>query len=93
MQRKYELSVQNGCVLCGSRVVVPPPGRAPILKLMKALARSVVWWPGLDEELENKVKSCTTCKKGRIQRGGPGVWIPPPPLGPSILTMKPNANF
>eukprot|EP00731_Ephydatia_muelleri_P037009 Em0376g4a len=43
--------------------------RAPILKLlheghpgisrMKALARSVVWWPGLDAELEVEVKSCT----------------------------------
>ena len=41
--------------------MVPPPG---ILKLlheghpgiarMKALARSVVWWPGLDVELESK---------------------------------------
>ena len=75
MQRRYELSVQNGCVLWGSRVVVPPPGRAPILRLlheghpgisrMKALARSVVWWPGLDVELDNKVKSCTACQDTR----------------------------
>ena len=75
MQRRYELSVHNGCVLWGSRVVVPPPGRAPILKLlheghpgiarMKALARSVVWWPGVDAELENKVKSCTACQDTR----------------------------
>ena len=71
----HELSVQNGCVLWGSRVVVPPPGRAPILRLlheghpgisrMKALARSVVWWPGLDTELDNKVKSCTACQDTR----------------------------
>ena len=66
MQRRYELSVQIGCVLWGSRVVVSPLGRTPILRLqyeghpgirrMKALARSVVWWPGLDAELDNKVK-------------------------------------
>ena len=75
MQWRYELSVQNGCVLWGSSVVVPPPGRAPILRLlheghpgisrMKALARSVVWWPGLDVELDNKVKSCTACQDTR----------------------------
>ena len=75
LQRRYELSVQNGCVLWGCRVVVPPPGRAPILKLlheghpgisrMKALARSVVWWPGLDAELEVEVKSCTACQDTR----------------------------
>ena len=60
------------CPLWGSRVVVPPLGRAPILRLlheghpgisrMKALARSVVWWPGLDAELDNKVKCCTACQ-------------------------------
>ena len=34
MQQRYELSVHNGCVLWGNQVVVPPPGRAPILKLL-----------------------------------------------------------
>ena len=29
---------------------------------MKPLARSVVWWPGLDTELEAKVKSCEACQ-------------------------------
>ena len=28
---------------------------------MKQLARSVVWWPGVDSDIENLVKSCTTC--------------------------------
>eukprot|EP00731_Ephydatia_muelleri_P000397 Em0001g397a len=61
---KSELSVEDGCILWGSRVVVPPPGRVPIIKIlhdghpgvsrMKSLARSVVWWPGLDAELEAK---------------------------------------
>ena len=34
----------------------------PGISRMKALARSVVWWPGLDVELDNKVKSCTACQ-------------------------------
>ena len=70
--RKSELSVEDGCILWGSRVVVPPPGRVSIIKIlhnghpgvsrMKSLARSVVWWPGLDAELEAKVKSCEACQ-------------------------------
>jgi transposase InsO family protein len=29
---------------------------------MKALARSFVWWPGLDQEIENMVAGCDQCK-------------------------------
>ena len=53
--RKDELSVQDGCILWGSRVLIPPPGRQkvidelhaghPGISRMKSLARSYVWWP------------------------------------------------
>ena len=29
---------------------------------MKALARNYVWWPGIDKELEETVRSCETCQ-------------------------------
>ena len=29
---------------------------------MKAQARSWVWWPGMDSEIENSVRSCYTCQ-------------------------------
>ena len=74
-QRAMELSVQDGCVMWGSRVVIPPVGRAHVLQLlheghpgitrMKALARGVVWWPGIDSELESKVKVCEACQANR----------------------------
>ena len=32
---------------------------------MKALARGVVWWPGMDVELESKVKTCGACQANR----------------------------
>ena len=74
-RRRYELSVEDGCVLWGSRVVVPPKGKARVLKMLheahpgisriKGLARGYVWWPGIDEELENCVKSCETCQVNR----------------------------
>ena len=68
-----ELSVQDGCLLWGSRVVVPTPARPLVIEelhtshpgivRMKGLARSYVWWPGMDADLETKVKGCITCQQ------------------------------
>ncbi|XP_055017905.1 LOW QUALITY PROTEIN: uncharacterized protein K02A2.6-like [Boleophthalmus pectinirostris] len=73
--RKTELSVQDGCILWGSRVVVPPTGREALLgqlhhghpgiTRMKALARSYFWWPKLDADIESVVKRCSTCQEHR----------------------------
>ena len=72
-RKREELSVQDGCLLWGSRVVVPPPGREKVLTLlheghpgvarMKGMARSYVWWPGMDAELEERVKRCSQCQQ------------------------------
>eukprot|EP00731_Ephydatia_muelleri_P028865 Em0020g509a len=74
-QRKLELSVQNGCVLWGSRVVVPPQGRQHVLEMlheghpgisrMKSLARGIVWWPKLDADQETLVRSCKACQENQ----------------------------
>ncbi|XP_060110490.1 LOW QUALITY PROTEIN: uncharacterized protein K02A2.6-like, partial [Heteronotia binoei] len=63
------------CLLWGSRVVVPPPLRKQVLGAlhkthpgivrMKALARSYVWWPGMDEEIEGWVQGCKACQESR----------------------------
>ncbi|XP_039590611.1 uncharacterized protein K02A2.6-like [Polypterus senegalus] len=73
--RQNELSTHKGCVLWGSRVVVPVLAREDVLKLlhdshpgivhMKALARSYVWWPGMDGQIEKAVKCCRTCQQSR----------------------------
>ena len=70
-RRNEELSLQDGCVLWGSRVVIPTKLREAMLKelhaghtgasRMKELARSYLWWPSLDEDLEEVSKSCKTC--------------------------------
>ena len=67
--------MKDGCVLWGSRVVIPPAGRANVLQLlqkghpgitrMKALARAVVWWPVMDSELESQVNECEACQANR----------------------------
>ena len=66
--RREELSVHAGCLLCEACVIVPPQGREEVLNTlqdthpgivkMKSLARSNVWWPQMDTNLEEKVKSC-----------------------------------
>ncbi|XP_061759522.1 uncharacterized protein K02A2.6-like [Nerophis ophidion] len=73
--RQTELSVQDGCILWGSRVVVPPPGRKALLSQlhhghpgitrMKALARSYFWWPKMDADIEAAAKRCDTCQEHR----------------------------
>ncbi|XP_041823137.1 uncharacterized protein K02A2.6-like [Melanotaenia boesemani] len=79
-QRRLELSVTDGCVLWGARVVVPKRGRSVILKQlhnthpgisrMKGLARSHVWWPGMDSDIEKEVQSCHTCQQNSKSPAG-----------------------
>ena len=73
--RRDQLSVLDGCLLWGSRVIVPPQGRQVILdelhethpgiNKMKALAHSYLWWPGMDNQILNLVKSCSVCQESR----------------------------
>ena len=70
---RQELSIHEGCVMCGARVVVPTPGQTTMLKLlhsshngvvkMKALARSYIWWPGIDQQIENIAQHCGQCEE------------------------------
>ncbi|XP_039755530.1 uncharacterized protein K02A2.6-like [Pararge aegeria] len=65
-RRREELYVENGC-----RVVVPRALRPAVLAELhgshlgmvkcKGLARSFVFWPGLDNDLERMCSACRTC--------------------------------
>ena len=65
------LSTENGCVFYGLRVIIPSTLRNHILKLlhlghfgmqqMKQLARSTVYWPRIDFDIEDLCRKCTSC--------------------------------
>ena len=70
--KRNELSIHQGCILWGSRVVVPKAARKVILyelhnghwgmSRMKSLTRMFVWWPGLDSDIEQMVRKCEECQ-------------------------------
>ncbi|UYV84041.1 K02A2.6-like [Cordylochernes scorpioides] len=90
--RRNELSLDRECLLWGNRVVIPPvlQGRTleqlhethPGIVQMKAIARSHVWWPGMDKAIENKVERCENCQ---LVRNNPK----PSPVHPWTAPVKP----
>ena len=70
-RRAEELSMEDGCILWGSQVVISPTLRQCVREelheghfggnRMKAIARSFVWWPNLDKELDDVNKACEVC--------------------------------
>ena len=85
--------MEGDCVLWGSRVVIPRAGRQMLLEelhaghpgvtRMKRLARTVIWWPGLDSDIENKVQSCKECQiKSEVTSNGST-----PPMGVAYRSM------
>ena len=75
VRRKDQLSLQGNCVLWGTRIIIPTKLRKLILQelhsshagicRMKELARSYVWWPNLDKDLEQLASSCPECLEKR----------------------------
>ena len=71
--RRSKLSVQDNYILWGSRVIVPPKPRNNILHefqeghpgicRMKSLARSYLWWPLIDTDIESVVNECNMCQQ------------------------------
>ena len=89
---RNELSTDQGCILRGLRVVIPPKFRQRLLQELhhehfgivktKAMARGYFWYPGLDHDIEEMIKSCEPCLAFR-NAPSPSPLIPwPYPAGP-----------
>lgn len=73
--QRDKLSSQEDCILLGCRVIIPTSLRSQILKMLhrthagivhtKELARSYIWWPGLNEDITSLVSTCENCLENR----------------------------
>ncbi|XP_060542433.1 uncharacterized protein LOC132710425 [Pantherophis guttatus] len=72
-RKQKELSTIKGCLLWGDRVLIPSTLQRrtletlhkghPGIVCMKALARSYVWWPSMDKDIEQWVSRCDPCQE------------------------------
>ncbi|OWF38171.1 Uncharacterized protein K02A2.6 [Mizuhopecten yessoensis] len=70
---REELTIEEGCLLRGIRVIIPERYQTDILDelhsnhpgivRMKSLARLHAWWPNMDVDIERKVSACEACRK------------------------------
>jgi hypothetical protein len=68
---RHEMSIVHGCLMWGLRLIIPVHLRADVLKSlheshagivrMKSIARSYVWWPGIDAAIEEIARACVSC--------------------------------
>jgi len=92
LNRRTELTIEGGCLLWGIGVVIPQNLKDSILKelhkdylvmvRMKVIARSYVWWEGLDGDIEFLLRSYQTCQSVRKMQ-------PTAPLYPWLWPSKP----
>lgn len=87
-----ELTVDNGVIFKGNRVLVPPSQQQDILRNLhtghlgitktQLRAREDVYWPRINKDIENLCKACTTCQEYQSAQ-------PPTPLQPTEVPSRP----
>ena len=92
-QYRNSLHVTDGVIIYNDRVVVPPFLRPDVLEALHAAhqgastmglrARSIVFWPGMTADIENRRRSCLNCNKNAPSH---------PPL-PASLSTPPTTPF
>lgn len=81
LSRQNELSIIEDVIMWGNRVVVPDSLKLRLLEelhsahmgvvKMKSIARSYIWWPALNEDIEKLCRECADCQ--RIKSNPPKV--------------------
>ncbi|XP_017461370.1 PREDICTED: uncharacterized protein K02A2.6-like, partial [Rhagoletis zephyria] len=71
--KALELTVESGCLLWGYRTVIPLKFQKTVLGILheshlgivktNMLARSYIWWPNIDKDIEALVKECVSCQR------------------------------
>ncbi|RWS24392.1 uncharacterized protein B4U80_01971, partial [Leptotrombidium deliense] len=75
LRRKDEICIVRDCVLWGERIIIPRKLQSAVLGLlheghpgvvrMKCNARSHVWWPSINMDIESMVAKCVACQAHR----------------------------
>lgn len=70
--KSKSLSTEDGCLFYGNRIIVPKSLQDNILRWihenhlgivrMKMVARSYVWWPSINVDIESYVRNCHVCQ-------------------------------
>lgn len=90
--RRNSLSVNQGCLTSGERICIPRALQKRVLKSlhrghpgatrMKRLARSHVYWPNMDRDIETQVKNCIRCEETAQDPAKQQLHTWPPPTRP-----------
>ena len=73
--RQQEIGIESGCLMWGIWVIIPKSLQErlldslhenhPGITRMKAVARSYMWWSGLDKDFEDEAKACLQCQENK----------------------------
>lgn len=90
---KNDLSIENGLVLRGCQIVIPPSAIKDVVSKLhqshqgvektKRRVRQTVFWPGYSNDIKNAVDSCHACQYYR----------PSPPPEPLVQENMPSRAF
>ena len=68
---REELTIEDGIILKGTRIVIPAKKHESVLKLIhevhqglcKLCVKETFYWPGLNDQLEKMILNCELCVK------------------------------
>ncbi|MCG8113721.1 MAG: RNase H-like domain-containing protein, partial [Candidatus Thiodiazotropha taylori] len=91
-QIKNELTVKGSVILKSNKIIIPKSLQRRVLELAheshqgivktKQLLREKVWWPNIDNDVMNKVKTCHACQVTSVPPREPPVVMTKLPEGP-----------
>ena len=97
---RNELTIEQDILLRGCRVVIPSSLQGKVLDQlhdthpgicrMKGIARTHVWWPNIDRDIEKVVRSCENCQ---MQQATPPAASVHPLVWPNIPWYRLHIDF
>ncbi|KAI8498512.1 hypothetical protein Bbelb_237140 [Branchiostoma belcheri] len=87
-----ELTIEKGVIFKGQKIVIPKAMRREMLDILheghlgqektKARARDILFWPGMNGQIDEKVQKCVTCQENRASNAKEPLMPHPTPQRP-----------